>query len=56
VTTDSNLKHQQKLQSRQIAVVVLKTPSWPRIQRVIPSIVGAIERAASGSYTEVDIP
>ena len=56
VTTDSNLKYQQNLQSRQIAVIVLTTPSWPRIQRAIPSIIGAIERAAGGSYAEVEIP
>jgi Domain of unknown function (DUF5615) len=49
VTTDLNLKYQQNLQSRRIAVVVLTTPSWPRIQRVIPSIIRAIERAAVGS-------
>jgi hypothetical protein len=33
VTTDANLKHQQNLASRQIAIVLLTTPSWPRIQR-----------------------
>jgi len=51
VTTDSNLKYQQNLQSRRIAVVVLTTPSWPRIQRAIPSIIRAIERAAVGLIT-----
>jgi hypothetical protein len=56
VTTDSNLKYQQNLRSRRIAVVVLTTPSWPRIQRAIPSIVLEIERAAVGSYAEVEIP
>jgi hypothetical protein len=56
VTTDSNLKYQQNLQSCRIAVVVLTTTSWPRIQRAIPSIVRAIERAAVGSYAEVEVP
>jgi hypothetical protein len=56
VTTDANLKHQQNLASRQIAVVVLTTPSWPRIQRAASSILRAIERAAPGSYTEVQVP
>jgi len=55
-TTDSNLKHQQNLQSRRIAVVVLSRPSWPRIQRGIPSIVRAIERVTEGSYVEVEVP
>jgi hypothetical protein len=56
VTTDANLKHQQNLASRRITVVVLTTPSWPRIQRSIGPILHAIERAAPGSYTEVQIP
>jgi hypothetical protein len=56
VTTDSNLKHQQNLQRRRIAIVVLSTPSWPRIQRSSTSVVPAIERATPGSYAEVAIP
>jgi len=40
VTTDSNLKYQQNLTSRRIAIVVLSTPSWPRIQRA-PVSAGA---------------
>jgi len=56
VTTDSNLKYQHNLESRRIAVVVLSSPSWPRIQRSIGSIIRAVERASVGSYTEVDIP
>jgi predicted nuclease of predicted toxin-antitoxin system len=56
VTTDANLKYQQNLESRRIAVVVLTSPSWPRIQRTIASIVRAVESASVGSYTEVHIP
>jgi hypothetical protein len=56
VTTDTNLKRQQNLAARQIAVVVLTTPSWPRIQRVVGAILRAVERAAPGSYTEVQVP
>jgi hypothetical protein len=56
VTTDSNLKHQQNLQLRRIAIVVLSTPSWPRIHRAEASVVRAIERAMPGSYAEVAIP
>jgi len=56
VTTDSNLKYQQNLASRRIAIVVLSTPSWPRIQRTVPAVVGAIEAASQGDYIEVQIP
>ena len=33
VTTDQNLRYQQNLRGRKIAVVVLTTTSWPRIAR-----------------------
>ena len=56
LTTDSSLKYQQNLESRRVAVVVLSSPSWPRIQRAIGSIVRAVDRAVVGSYAEVDIP
>ena len=56
VTTDSNLQYQQNLKSRRIAVVVLTTTSWPRIQRGVGAVIGAIDRAFEGSYTEVEIP
>ena len=56
VTTDTNLKYQQTLIARRVAIVVLLSTSWPRIQRVIGSVVAAIEGALPGSYTEVEIP
>jgi len=55
VTTDGNLKYQQNLASRRIAIVVLSTTSWPRIQRVVNEIVAAVNDAAAGSYREVDV-
>ena len=56
VTTDKNLRYQQNLGSRRVAIVVLSTTSWPRIQRAVDSVVGAIDAATEGSYTEVEIP
>ena len=56
VTTGSNLKHQQNLQFRRMAIVVLSTPSWPRVQRADASVVRAIEGATPGSYADVAIP
>ena len=55
VTTDSNLKYQQNLKSRRIAIVVLSTPSWPRVQRALTAVVGAVDATSAGSYTEVEI-
>ena len=56
VTTDTSLKYQQNLTDRRMGIVVLLSTSWPRIQRVIPSVVAAIDAAVPGSYTEVEIP
>jgi hypothetical protein len=56
VTTDANLKYQQNLSSRRLAIVVLTTTSWPRIQHVADAIVGAVDGATTGSYVEVEIP
>ena len=56
VTADSKLKYQQNLTSRRIAIVVLSTPSWPRIQRSIPALVAVVDSATPGSYKEIEIP
>jgi len=56
VTTDSNLKYQQNLKARGIAIVVLTSTSWPRIQRALVTVIAAIDEATTGSYIEVEIP
>jgi len=49
LTTDLNLRYQQNLQSRRIAIIALSTPSWPRIQRAIQVVVQAVNAASPGS-------
>jgi hypothetical protein len=56
VTTDSNLRYQQNLSGRRIAIVVLSTTSWPRIQRAVDAVVRAIDGATAAAYTVVQIP
>jgi hypothetical protein len=56
VTTDQNLRYQQNLAARRIAVVVLSSTSWPRIQKGIANVVDAITRARPGVYLEVTVP
>ncbi len=55
VTTDMNLKYQQNLGARRIAIVVLGTTSWPRIRAAAAEIVRAVAQSTSGSYTELQI-
>jgi hypothetical protein len=56
VTTDRNLKYQQNLTGRRLAIVVLLTTSWPRIRQALPVVVAAIDAATSGTYCEVEVP
>ena len=56
VTTDTNLKYQQNLAARQIAVVVLSTTSWRRIRAVVENVSSAVNTASIGSYVEVTVP
>ncbi len=55
VTTDQNLRYQQNLTDRKIAVVVLMTASWPRISKQADKVAAAIEGAGSGDYIEVEV-
>ena len=56
ITTDTNLKYQQNLKSRRIAIVVLGTTSWPRLKIVPEMIVSVVNATTAGSYVEVAIP
>jgi predicted nuclease of predicted toxin-antitoxin system len=55
VTTDQNLRYQQDLKERTIAVVVLMTTSWPRIAQQTDRVVDAINALGTGDYIEVEI-
>jgi predicted nuclease of predicted toxin-antitoxin system len=55
VTTDQNLRYQQNLKDRRIAVVVLMTASWPRISKQADKVAAAIEGVRSGDYIEVEV-
>ena len=56
VTTDKNLRYQQNLTGRNLAIIVLLTTSWPRIQRHLPEVVAAIDHTQRGSYREISVP
>jgi hypothetical protein len=56
ITTDMSLQYQQNLTTRRMAVVVLTSTSWPRIQAAIEQVAVAVDRAAMERYVEVFIP
>jgi hypothetical protein len=56
LTTDKNIRYQQNLVARKIAIVVLGQQQWPLLRPHIQLVVDAIDAAQPGSYTEVEIP
>ena len=55
VTTDQNLKYQQNLNDRSIAIVVLTSTSWPRIRENASSIQEALDSLEPASFLEIKI-
>jgi hypothetical protein len=55
ITTDQNLRYQQNLAGRQIAIIVLLSTSWPRIRLRVDGIQAAVDAATSGEYIEISI-
>ena len=56
LTTDKNIRYQQDLSARKIAIVVLCQQQWPRLRPHVLLVVEAVNRATAGSYMEVDFP
>ena len=56
ITTDTNLRYQQNLTGRKIAILVLTTTSWPRIRQVTAEIQSAVAVIKAGDYQELIVP
>jgi len=55
LTTDTNLRYQQNLQGRKLAVVVLSRNRWSLVKPLLDQIVIAVMAAKPGSFTVVEI-
>ncbi len=55
LTTDKNIRHQQNLIGRKIAIVVLGNAQWPVLKLHVQRVVDAVSAATPGSYFEVHI-
>jgi hypothetical protein len=55
VTTDKQLRYQQNLTGRRIAIVVLPHASWPKLESNAAEIAAAVAATHPGSYTELDL-
>jgi hypothetical protein len=56
LTTDKNMRYQQNLAGRRIALVVLGNQQWPDVRLHLERIAAAVNAAMPGSYAEVEIP
>ncbi|MBV8847907.1 MAG: hypothetical protein JO307_34265 [Bryobacterales bacterium] len=56
LTTDKNIRYQQNLVGRKIAIVVLSKQQWPEVRAHVERVFAAVNAATPGSYTEVEIP
>jgi hypothetical protein len=54
ITTDRSLRHQQSVTGRALAILVLPTTSWPRIQRNSETIARTVASMAKGRYLELN--
>jgi|SRR5271169_2453945 len=56
ITTDKNIRYQQNLEHRKIALVVLEHSQWPMVKLVAKNIAAAVNAAQPGGYIEVAVP
>jgi|SRR5579859_6905781 len=56
LTTDKNIRYQQNLSGRRLAIVALGNPQRPAVHQHIDRVIAAVNAAVPGSYIEVEIP
>ena len=54
VTTDQNLRYQQNLVGRRLAILVLPTTRWPIIQRHFAEVAAAVTSMQPGGFRELN--
>ena len=50
------MRYQQNLSGRKISVIVLSQAQWPVLKLYTDRVLAAIEAAALGTFTVVEIP
>ena len=54
ITTDQNLRYQQNLTGRRLAILVLPTTSWPMIRLHLPKVALAVNALRPGDFVELN--
>ena len=53
LTGDKNLRYQQNLVGRRLAIIKLPTNPWPALRSLCPQIIQAVDQCQAGGYTVV---
>jgi hypothetical protein len=53
VTTDQQLRYQQNLSGRRIAILVLGTTAWPRIREHVAVVQTALDQLTAGDHVQI---
>lgn len=56
VTSDQNIRYQQNLAGRKLALVVLGSNIWPVVQKHGAAITASVDASTPGSYTFIEMP
>jgi hypothetical protein len=56
VTADKNIRYQQNLTGRRVAIVALGNAQWPVLRQHVERVAAVVDAATPGSYAEVSIP
>jgi predicted nuclease of predicted toxin-antitoxin system len=54
ITTDQNLRYQQDLAGRRLAILVLPTTRWPDIQAKASDVLTAVNAMQEGEFRELN--
>jgi predicted nuclease of predicted toxin-antitoxin system len=55
LTSDQNLKHQQNIAGRKLAILVLPTNDWPTLQRMADEIAAKVAALKPGDFVEMPL-
>jgi hypothetical protein len=56
ITTDKQLQYQQRLKGRRLAILILPSTSWPKIQLYLPQVISAVDGLKPGEVRELTFP
>lgn len=55
LTADQQLKYQQNLKGRRLAILALSTNRWPKVKTKATEIIAAIDSLRPGDYVELTL-